>query len=64
MEAKKKKNEEVLSLADPEISLKKATRRGQMKCMQHVFRKRGLEHLSIAGKQIAKSPEENNGLAT
>ena len=46
----KKSNQEVLEMANKERSLMKTIRKRQMKFMGHVYRKGGMEQLSMTGK--------------
>ena len=46
----KKSNQEVLEMANKERSMLKTIRKRQMKFMGHVYRKGGMEHLSMTGK--------------
>ena len=46
----RKTNLEVLEMANKERSLMKTIRKRQMKFMGHVYRKQGIEHLSMTGK--------------
>ena len=46
----KKSNQEVLEMANKERSMMKTIRKRQMKFMGHVYRKGGMEHLSMTGK--------------
>ena len=46
----KKSNQEVLGMANKERSMLKTIRKRQMKFIGHVYRKGGMEHLSMTGK--------------
>ena len=46
----KKSNQKVLEMANKERSMLKTIRKRQMKFMGHVYRKGGMEHLSMTGK--------------
>lgn len=50
----KKTNQEVIEIANTERSLIKTVQKRQMRFMGHVYRKSGLEQISLIGKIVVR----------